>query len=122
MSSDLFTVVINKTPHALTIVGSGGQVITWPKPTEKEKAVVPRVDSTQVVVGLLGGCIEDIDMEFGEILHYPKNLGDGSVFVVSRLFIEACKKANMDVSHLRSPGRLLRDGDGNVIGAEGLAR
>ena len=120
--SDFLTTVINKTPHPLTIVDKNGEVARWPKPTEEEKSVVPRVDSEECEMGVIAGRFADLDVKFGDILFYPENNGDGNIYVTSRVFIEACKKANMDVSHLRSPGKLLRDDEGKVVGAVGLAR
>ena len=109
--------IINLTPHPLNIVDSQGELRSFPKPDAE--VVLPRVAQTTVEAGQVDGITEYIS-SYGEPQNIPFN--DGNVYVVSRLVISACIEHEVDHSHLRSPGRLLRDEDGKIIGAEGLAR
>ena len=109
--------VINLTPHPLSIIGLDGEVRSFPKPSAD--AVLPRVAQATVLQGEIEG-IADYQTVFGEPDYIP--VPDGNVYVVSRLVISACEKHGVEHSHLRSPGRLIRDDEGKVVGAEGLAR
>jgi len=109
--------IINLTPHPLNIVDTNGEIRNFPKPDAE--VVLPRVAQTTVEAGQVDGITEYIS-SYGEPQDVPFN--DGNVYVVSRLVIAACAEHGVDHSHLRSPGRLLRDDEGKIIGAEGLAR
>ena len=109
--------IINLTPHPLNIVDSQGELRSFPKP--EADVLLPRVAQTTVTAGEIDGIVDYIS-SYGEPQNVPFN--DGNVYVVSRLVISACAEHGQDHSHLRSPGRLLRDEDGKIIGAEGLAR
>lgn len=109
--------IINLTPHPLNIVDAEGELRSFPKPDAD--VLLPRVAQTTVEAGTINGITEFIS-SYGEPDHVPYN--DGNIYVVSRLVISACAEHGVDHSHLRSPGRLLRDEEGKIIGAEGLAR
>lgn len=111
--------VVNRTPHPLSLVDRYEEVVNYPKPTPEEMEKVARVEVDNVVVDYIGR-FEDFDSSYGDIVNYPED--DGYIYVVSRVFIIACKKAGMGTSHLRSPGILIRDDENKVIGAKGLAR
>ena len=111
-------VIINLTPHPLNLVDAKGELRHFPKP--EAEVVLPRVAQTTVEAGTLDGITEFIS-SFGEPENIPFNDGN-NVYVVSRLVISACAEHGQDHSHLRSPGRLLRDDEGKIVGAEGLAR
>ena len=106
--------IVNLTPHPLSIKKIDGEVRSFPKPSAE--IVLPRVEQKNSQVGEIDGIADYIPV-FGEPDYIPVN--DGNVYVVSRLVISACE---IDHSHLRSPGRLIRDDEGKVVGAEGLAR
>ena len=109
--------IVNLTPHPLSIKKIDGEVRNFPKPDAD--AVLPRVEQRNSQVGEIDGIADYIPV-FGEPDYIPVN--DGNIYVVSRLVINACEKHGIDHSHLRSPGRLIRDDEGKVVGAEGLAR
>lgn len=109
--------IFNLTPHPLSIIGLDGKLRSFPKPSAD--VVLPRVAQTTVKVGEIEG-IADYKSVFGEPDYVP--VADGNVYVVSRLVISACEKHGIAHDHLRSPGRLIRDEEGKVVGAEGLAR
>lgn len=109
--------IFNLTPHPLSIIGLDGEVRSFSKPSAD--VVLPRVAQDTVKVGEIEG-IADYKSVFGEPDFIPAN--DGNIYVVSRLVISACEKHGIAHDHLRSPGRLIRDEEGKVVGAEGLAR
>lgn len=111
--------IFNLTPHPLSIIGLDGEVRSFPKPSAD--VVLPRVAQTTVKVGEIEG-IADYKSVFGEPEYVPAPDADDNVYVVSRLVISACEKHGIAHDHLRSPGRLIRDEEGKVVGAEGLAR
>lgn len=110
--------VVNLTPHPLNLRNRHGDVINFAKP-EIDKSELPRVAQVTKEVGFVGDFI-DHQSSYGEVVNLPKD--DGRIFVVSRLVISACQEQGVPHSHLRSPGSLIRDEDGKIIGAEGLAR
>lgn len=109
--------ILNLTPHSLNIIDKSGGVRIFPKPSAD--VVLPRVAQDTIQQGEIEG-IADYQSAFGQPEYVP--VADGNVYVVSRLVINACEKHGIDHSHLRSPGRLVRDDEGKVVGAEGLAR
>lgn len=109
--------IFNLTPHPLSIISLDGEVRSFPKPDAD--TVLPRVAQDTVKVGEIEG-IADYKSVFGEPEYVP--VVDGNIYVVSRLVISACEKHGIAHDHLRSPGRLIRDEEGKVVGAEGLAR
>lgn len=109
--------IVNLTPHPLSIIDTNGEVRSFPKPDAD--VVLPRVAQDTVKVGEIDGITEYMST-FGEPENVPRD--DGNTYVVSRLVITACQLHDFDCQHLRSPGRLIRDDEGKVVGAEGLAR
>ena len=109
--------IFNLTPHPLSIIGLDGKVRSFPKPSAD--IVLPRVAQDTIQQGEIES-IADYQTVFGEPDHVP--VSDGNIYVVSRLVISACEKHGIAHDHLRSPGRLIRDEEGKVVGAEGLAR
>lgn len=109
--------IFNLTPHSLSIIGLDGEVRSFPKPDAG--TVLPRVAQDTILQGEIEG-IADFQSVFGEPDHVPNP--DGNIYVVSRLVISACEQHGIPCDHLRSPGRLVRDEEGKVVGAEGLAR
>ena len=110
--------VVNLTPHPLNLRNRHGEVVTFAKP-ELDKSELPRVAQTTEAVGYVGEFV-DYQSSYGEVVNLPKD--DGRVYVVSRLVISACEAQGLSHAHLRSPGSLIRDDEGKIVGAEGLAR
>jgi len=110
--------VVNLTPHPLNLRNRNGDVINFAKP-EVDKSALPRVSQVTKEVGFVGDFV-DHQSTYGEVVNLP--VDDGRIFVVSRLVISACEAQGLPHGHLRSPGSLIRDDEGKIIGAEGLAR
>ena len=94
----------NLTPHAVTV---GGVVIP-------PSGQIARVAVTRTPCGTHNG-VPLFLPEFGEVVGLPAPVS-GVIFVVSAL-VRGQVPNRGDVA---SPGNLLRDGSGNVIGADGL--
>lgn len=100
---------INLTQHEVNIAGG---------PTLAPSGIVARVETSIEKINSING-IDLFETVFGEVenLPEPKN---NCVYVVSALV-----RTHNSVAHredVYSPGRLLRDDAGNVIGCSGLTR
>ena len=107
--------VKNCTPHVLNIIDGRGEVRDIPK-----SGILPRVDEKKVVIETItteGLNFEITASEFGEVVGLPEK-EDGLLLIVSRLVAQACA----DRDDLLVPGELIRDENGNVIGARGFSR
>jgi hypothetical protein len=104
--------MINLTPHAINIVGFNGEVTTIP-PSGK----VARVKSTQTLAGNKAG-IPLYFVEFGAVEDLPNEsaIPFGVEYIVSGMVRAACPNRR----DLASPGDLVRDDKGNVVGCRGL--
>ena len=109
--------VVNLTPHPLNLRDRHGNVINFAKP--EPYIELPRVAQVTNEVGFVGDFV-DYQSTYGEVINLP--IDDGRIYVVSRLVISACAAQGLSHAHLRSPGALIRDSDGKIVGAEGLAR
>jgi hypothetical protein len=102
--------VVNLTPHTINII-VGEKNISIPP-----SGVVARVSTTEVATGEVGG-IPTFATKFGEVVDLPSS-SDDDIFVTSALVVAAVPNRK-DVF---SPGKLIRDGAGNVVGCAGLTR
>jgi hypothetical protein len=114
--------IVNLTPHSLTLHGEGGS-LTIPASGAVVRLAVTREALPALMVG-------DIELpvhrpRMGAITtHYPSGgvvdglplAEEGVVFVVSALVADAAKRADV-----MSPGELVRDAKGVIIGARGLS-
>ena len=108
------TNIINLTPHPLKIQRFDGTFLELPKPAEGTK--IPRRGSVTVH----GKPIEGIDIGqtvLGEVQDLPSGKV-GTIYVVSRIVVDGAPYRN----DLFAPGEPIRDGEGKVIGAKGLAQ
>ena len=106
--------IINMTPHALKIQKIDGSFVELPKPVEG--TLVPR----RAVKSEAGESIHGLAVSktvFGEVQDLPEEIKD-TIYVVSRLVLDGAPHRQ----DLFSPGELLRDNNGAVIGAKGLAQ
>ena len=103
--------IINLTPHTVTIYNSDGNTVTV-----EPSGVVARVEVERVWVGRVDG-VDVFESRFGEVVDLPP-LKEGMVYVVSGLVLAALN----DRSDVYSPGELVRDSSGRVIGCRGLTR
>lgn len=101
----------NLTPHSLTLVGANGTLVVPPSGVVARLAVTRtalspvNIDGVELAVSLpvLGEVTDLLPAENGVIL------------VVSALVAGAVNRADV-----LSPGELIRDAGGNVVGAHGL--
>lgn len=103
--------LINLTPHPLTLVGDNG-TLTVPPSGQITRLAVTRTACAPVTVE--GVTLTVSRPTLGEIVGLPANQ-PGVILVVSALVAEVADRADV-----MSPGELLRDGNGAVVGARGL--
>ena len=101
----------NLTPHILNIVAADGTVVNI-----EPSGIVPRVSSSQEIVEVINGINVSHEV-LGDVIDLPAP-EEGVVLVVSRLVASAVSGRN----DVLVPGALLRNDQGQVIGANGLAR
>lgn len=104
--------IINLTPHAVNIVDVDGKEIA------KFAPIFPsaRCTQTNTVVSMLGE-IPITETTFGEIYDLPEEDGE-TMYIVSRIVLSAAKGRK----DLLTPNQVVRDGDGNIVGCQSLAK
>jgi hypothetical protein len=105
--------LVNLTPHPLTISTAAGSVIKLPKSELPARLAVTRHRLNDVTLDT-GETLEVNISQLGEIENLPEPQ-EGVILVVSALVADAAKRGDV-----MSPGELLRDGEGNIVGAKGL--
>lgn len=103
------TKLVNLTPHALHVKGVSGEITTI-----EPCGLVARVATSQLKVGEING-IAIYETQFGEVVELPKPQ-ENTFYIVSKITQTAAKGR----TDLLSPGNLLRDEDGVIVGCEGL--
>lgn len=111
---DIIMKIINLTPHPLKIQRQDGSVLELAKP--EVGTLVPRRTAKSVQMEPIEGLSISTTI-FGEVENLPAE-EDNTIFVVSRLVVDGATHR----TDLFAPGELLRDEQGNIIGAKGLAR
>lgn len=101
----------NLTPHPLALAGENG-TLSVPPSGQIARLAVTRTACPPVTVD--GVTLPVSRPELGEIVGLPAP-EPGVILVVSALVAEAASRADV-----MSPGELLRDSAGSVIGARGL--
>jgi len=101
--------LINCTPHVITIITAGDDVVLSPS------GIVPRLSVTRILVGMTDG-IPVARPTLGETENLPAPVA-GTTLVVSALVAEA----NRHRQDLASPGELVRNAAGQPIGCRGLS-
>lgn len=101
----------NLTPHEVRVVLGNGNVLTFPASGE-----VARVASQTVQVDQLGA-IPVVHLVFGDVVGLP-DPEDEVINIVSSLVRAACPQRG----DLLSPGELVRDEKGAVVGCKNLQR
>lgn len=96
--------IVNMTPHPLTLVSDNDTTTIPPS------GIVPRVSQTRETVGSVAG-VPLCRVTTGEVTDLPDPV-DGTLLVVSALV----RLALPHRTDLASPGQLVRDNDGNVVG------
>ena len=109
--------LVNLTPHAITIIGDDGAVTVPPSGT------VARVASETCVIDqiVVDGITISVDtaswMWFGPVLGLPDPEPD-TLYIVSRSVLSA----KPDRADLVTPGELVRDAQGTIVGCRGLSK
>ena len=96
---------INLTPHVINVVD---------KADFSPSGTVARVATTSTIVDVVNG-IDILDTTFGDVVDLPAPV-KGTMFIVSRLV----KSAVPNRTDCVTPGALVRDEDGNIIGCSSL--
>lgn len=106
--------IVNLTPHALTLHGlhGDGGVLNVPPSGQVARLAVTRQPLAPITVG--GVTLPVNRPTLGDITGLP-DARQGVVLVVSALVAEAANRPDV-----MSPGELIRDADGVIIGARGL--
>lgn len=102
---------VNLTPHALNIIEEDGNVYTLPTSGQ-----IARVAATRTVAYVMDG-IEIFETQFGEVEGLPEP-DYNNVYIVSALAAQRCRHR----ADVYSPGELVRNDAGQVIGCRGLTR
>ena len=111
---DRFDSFVNLTPHDVT-VSSRGKIKKYVK-----DGTVARVSETVTLAFTIDDC--DIsDVVFGDIIGLPAPV-KGVYFIVSAMVKEAVKKSGSGRNDCVSPGNLIRNEKGEVIGCKGFTR
>lgn len=100
---------INLTPHDITVIKQTGDRMTFAK-----SGIIARVSQETAVVQSVDG-INISTATFGPVVGLPDWTPD-TFYIVSAMV----KSASTGRSDLVSPGELVRDDSGNVIGCKGF--
>lgn len=103
------TTFINLTPHDITLVANDGDTLVI-----KKSGDIARLSSQNIVVDTWDN-IPLVRTTFGDTTGLPDKKHN-TFFIVSALV----RQANSDRDDLVSPGDLVRDDGGNVIGCKNL--
>ena len=104
------SVLENRTPHAVKIVDNNGAILKEFAPSGD----VARLQPTTEVVGEVAG-VPVTSTSYGEPIGLPEEK-EGVGYIVSALLRTTLVNRN----DLFSPGQLVRDDNGNVIGCKSL--
>lgn len=108
--------LVNLTPHSITIKMSNGEMLTIPPTGIPARC---RVESTYAYEVLPANAPETTIVcsraKYGAVYGLPDEAED-TIFIVSMVVREACPQR----ADLASPGVLIRDTDGNIVGCDGL--
>lgn len=109
---------INLTPHALHVKDmSGGYIMIPPDAEGPARVIYDRLPPEQVRIGGSEVAVA-VAGPVREIVGLPEPQPD-IVFIVAKAVADAAPASRGD---LMSPGRLLRNAEGGVIGCDGLTR
>lgn len=101
--------LINLTPHALHVKLKNDETLVIPADGR-----VARVSTTQKEIDELNN-MAIYETRFGEAVDLPEPI-ENTFYIVSKITQDACPHRD----DLLSPGNLIRDDKGNIIGCEGL--
>lgn len=107
--------IVNLTPHAVKIVDGGNNVVAV-FPSDG----VARASQHDVLVDEINS-IPVVKTEFGEVLGLPEPT-EGTVFIVSRITVEAARAQGLSTDDLLVTSGAVRDDQGRIVGCRALAR
>lgn len=107
--------VVNLTPHEVKIVDGGNNVVAV-FPSDG----VARASQHDVLVDEINS-IPVVKTEFGEVLGLPEPT-EGTVFIVSRITVEAVRAQGLSTDDLLVTSGAVRDSQGRIIGCRAFAR
>lgn len=107
--------IINLTPHKINIVDNDGKLI---KVFKSEG--VARATQKDVEIGMLEG-IPIIETHFGEPIDLPE-YDQGTYYIVSAITAKAASLSGRNTQDLLLTGKTVRNGDGQIIGCQALAK
>lgn len=107
--------IVNLTPHEVKIVDGGNNVVAV-FPSDG----VARASQHDVLVDEINS-IPVVKTEFGEVLGLPEPT-EGTVFIVSRITIEAARAQGRSTDDLLVTSGAVRDSQGRIIGCRAFAR
>ena len=106
--------IINCTPHELSVIAKDGEVVTVPP-----SGIITRLSEERKPAGIVimddGTRIDATAAEHGGIVDLPEARSN-TIFIVSAM-VRMALRNRIDVF---SPGILVRDGAGNIVGCQGL--
>ena len=102
--------MVNLCPHDLTIYRANGEIVTLPK-SGRVARIVAKTLPNDMIDGII---VERVYRD--EIAGLP-DPQEGVVYIASAVIAADVRRPDV-----LSPGRLVRDDDGAVIGAAGLVR
>jgi len=104
---------VNLTPHDITVIKQTGDSTTFPK-----SGTIARVSQVTAVAYTVDG-INVSTATFGPVVGLP-DWTDDTLYIVSAMVKSAGELRAFSRSDLVSPGELVRDISGNVIGCKGF--
>ena len=107
--------IINLTPHKINIVDNDGKLI---KVFKSEG--LARATQKDVEIGMLEG-IPIIETHFGEPIDLPE-YDQGTYYIVSAITAKAASLSGRNTQDLLLTGKTVRNGDGQIIGCQALAK
>lgn len=107
--------VVNLTPHEVKIVDGGNNVVAV-FPSDG----VARASQHDMLVDEINS-IPVVETEFGEVLGLPEPT-EGTVFIVSRITVEAARAQGLSTDDLLVTSGAVRDDQGRIVGCRALAR
>jgi hypothetical protein len=99
--------IINLTPHDINVIVDGDVTVI------RRDGTVARVNQISTVVDKINGIPVSV-VRFGDVVGLPDPV-PGVIWIVSALVKQAVNR-----SDVVSPGELVRNSDGNVIGCKGF--
>ena len=107
---------VNLTPHAICVMGEGGEAILTIPPS----GTVARVSSSTEVVARLGG-IDVVKAAYGPVENLPEP-SEGTIYIVSMLVGQIAAGRDDVVGPDTSPASVVRDPEGKIAGVKRFQR